>query len=563
MMMMDPPPPPNAIVSRTELSSIDARADRAQFGLNGCLVRRRLALVGVLKELPPTEGMVHVARQDGQLIFEAPPPTEQEWRVAADAMQDSAFWQSDIGIEALWEVEGRLEGLRYALDQCRRELDAVQTALDARVNAFVAHGGGSDRTATLAVLHHRRCVLAARHAAQPVPDLVNVFREILCGLERPFTDLPALTDRVHAAAAHLARFLDAHDPIWKDESGRCANVATDPWKMDPAAVDEAVRVMQSRFVGVATVVDQSAWALADLAEKAAEAEYDALLTGLGRRMNRLERDIGELMEQEAEDEGKRFRHGPELDRLANERDALQVVVVEPLLRRYAARYLRASADDAPDDVPAEAWADFHEYGRRSKADYEEFALLHAQAQEAVVEGKQRIAADLAPKRWRYYVLGTLTAVQQHLAAAWQVRRRLTAPDQSVGGSDDEPVRPEQLVAAFAEVVDAEYWRGTPRSAEAFADCLAFLFEWFAIGPLHARYLEALERPEPDPNAPKARAVQRVGAPLPDLHKVAALLAAREGGGVDDRGRQLAALAREWCCASGRVVGGGGGGGALR
>jgi len=526
------------MVSRTEVDSIDVRADRAQFALHGCLVRRRLELIRVLKAFPPTEGMIHVVRQSGEVVFDAPPPTADEWRLAADSMQDSSFWQSDVGIEALWDVEGRLEGLRYAHAQCRRELDAVQSALDERVNAFVAHGGGNSHTATLAVLHHRRCVLAARHAAQPVPDLADVFREVLCALERPFTDLPALTGRVHAAAAHLERFLESHESVWKDE--HCTNVATDPWKMDANAVDEAVRVMQSRFVGVATIVDQNAWALRNLAEEAAEAEYDALLTGLSRRMNKLEHDIGELMEKEAEDEGKRFRHGPELDRIANERDTLQAAVVEPLLRRYAEKFFPMSADDpdwAKDGyIPEEAWADFHDYGRRSRADHAEFVHLHADAQAALATRKQQVAADLAPKRWRYYVLGTLTAVQQHLAAAWQVRRRLTAPDHSV--ASDEPVRPEQLVAAFGEIVDAEYWRGTPRSAESFADCLAFLFEWFAIGPLQERYLAALATPEPDPNAPKARAVQRVGAPLPDLHAVAALLATRA-----NRAREMVTLAR--------------------
>lgn len=601
----DPPP-----TTLEQVHRVLVRGHDMAILTSSCMLKRRAEWVALLRRLPPTTGMLHVARSNGEVVFDAPAPTEAEWNAYLDRMaQSGALWDKDPGLEALFDFELALDEKREAVEMKLKIHDAAQKKVDTLVNNFVARQEGVDQPRdeeedegsendaydddedvelkivmdeeninsleTIAVVHYLRAVVDAAALQTPPPDCADFFRRVLFSQEGVRRSLDTLQHSVFEKARVYAEFLDRHDWIlrmglpdkrlepqfgplhtwpWPNEQ-RCDNVAKNPWSMSYARISATHNTLVERFGQLADELHFEANNLRDAAEAAASAEYTMLMTDLSNKMSLLDERVLELVsKQENDDRAVTFTSddGKQLDVLAKERAALQVRVVEPLLRQYAYQLEQSKSGAEEEDeyygadgISNTVWSAFYEFGEPDNvARLSEYVQKHADENVLLKKSKEEVRSTVRRIEWHYYVLGTMVAVHRHLLIAWAVHNHLPPDARRPNGVD-----PNTLLRVLGEtnLLNAQHWRFTPRARDAIADCVDFLFEWYALGPRTERYkaeflsgpiAQALARDTEDPNIPNVNEVRRVSVQLPSLHDAAAALVGRA-----QRAQTLVALAR--------------------
>jgi len=567
----DVPPPPATL---EEVNTLLARGANVAVLTSACMAKRTAALVALLRRLPPTEGIVHVARLDGEVVCDLPAPSTAEWNAYLDSMPEGSLWNKDPGLEVLFDFEIELEEMREALLERMNDRGALQQEVDRLVNRFVAHQQNTPPLAadadapvlidedsvrhleTIATVHHQRMVTAD----DPGPALPEFYRAVLLKQEGVLASFDASLKAVFTCAQAYNAFLNQNHWIfqmgmpergtrngWRQED-RCDNVATAPWTMNSQRVDTTIRTMRRRLADVVETVVLGADGLKSAAKTVVVSEYRALMTRLSQKMLRLDTEIGELATRQ-EETGTDFAavDSMRLEALIVERSDMHVRVVEPLVHQFAQQMETSGTETGVTNANGDrcvelAWETFKQFGEPTHTTrLDEYVKAQADAEANLESTKERVSVVLQKIKWDYYVLGTLTVVHEHLAVAWKIWRLLPAEKRPPNA-----VEPETLLRLFGQVADEEHWRGTPRAVEAVADCVAFLFEWFAQGPLGEDYtdrflsdsiVQTLAPYANDPNRPSALYVRPVAAPLPSLREAAAALADRA-----NRAQSLVAMA---------------------
>ena len=555
-----------------------ARGDATVRQLDACVVRRVEALRRLLKRLPPTEGLLHVVRSNGDVVFTDPPPTVEEWNRHVDALPEGSFVSVDEGVATLVDLKGRVRMGGELVRSATNEFERLQAELDEQVNAFVARQDPSapiepandDRFArldTLAVLEHRRAALAAvgSLASRVAPSKADVYRMLLRRDVDAFAQLPAKADAITRQAAAHGELLESVRCVARDvdvdaapcsNGDACDNAASNPWRIDRAASKRTLAQLKQQCAPVARQLASVAQKLRSLAALTAGLEYEVLMGSLGQKMDAYDRRIDKLLSSSSSNASD----ASEAERVGEERYDLQVRVVEPMLRRYTQHqeeqhqeHEQARRDasneteypeppkppkppEAPDEVDETLWKELYWFGRQGAADLRRRREVYAATLTAFRRAKEEAAAELARVRWPHYVLTTLLAVQQHVVVAHAIENMLLPNKES---RPPQRVDPQLLMDLLGGLAGTQYWQGTPRAEGAVVDCATFLLEWFQIGPTEQRYHEALVAgvaAASKNNAPSARRRFWTGAPLPTLREAAAALEPRVG-----RTRDLAAL----------------------
>ena len=439
------------------------RGNRLDILLSTCIVKRRAELVHLLSSFPPNQKLLDVSSSGGESVLEFGPPTSSEWQLYLKSSQ-GALAREEPGLDALYRVQTVLDERREALVHRIDARDSLQNQFERLVALFEARLKGNDidletefdSTAvvdaesvrsleTITIVHHARAVSAGNARSE---DLSSVYRAMLMQQQGVFSKFEDMQRSIDQASKNYEKVLDQNDWIVAiSRQQRKENVVLSPWRM--TNLEETVAALRRRACDLFEEISSASQSIRESADDAEGAEYVALMTGLARKMNRLN----------CEDRVEEFTK-------------LQADVVEPLLKRYAPRlvedeFLETTLDGEGGVVEA-VWDRFFELDD-SNVTAEILDLEHAKAQVKLLTQKERLNNHIRKKSFRYHLVGTLLAVHQNLLVVQRV-------DSMVPKVDD----PKTLLDVVGRVATTEFFKGTPREQHAVADCALFALEWFGF-----------------------------------------------------------------------------------